>query len=67
MIPDADSIKLLDTLVGEAAYGSALHLSQFGFFIACRFLTLRKQIFYGNMCLQPLFFNKFEAENKQQT
>ena len=67
MIPDADSIKLLDTLVGETAYGSALHLSQFGFFIACRFLTLRTQFFYGNMCLQPLFCNKFEAENKQQT
>ena len=35
MIPDADSIKLLDTTVGEAAYGSETNL------IVCGKLKLR--------------------------
>ena len=51
MIPDADSINLLDTIVGEVTYGSALHVSQFRFFIVCKFLTLGNQILYENMCL----------------
>ena len=51
MIPDADSINLLDTIVGEVTYGSALHASHFRFFIVCTFLTLGKQISYENMCL----------------
>ena len=60
MIPDADSIKLIDTIVEEVAYGSALNDSQF----ACRFLTLTKQRSYENMCLiKPLF--KLVVEGKQ--
>ena len=51
MIPDADSIKLLGTIVEEVAYGSVLNVRQLRFFIACRFLTLRKQIWYENTCL----------------
>lgn len=51
MIPDVDSINLLDTIVGEVTYGSALHVSQFRFFIVCKFLTLGNQILYENMCL----------------
>ena len=60
MIPDADSIKLIDTIVEEVAYGSALNDSQF----ACSFLTLTKQRSYENMCLiKPLF--KLVVEGKQ--
>ena len=51
MIPDADSIKLLGTIVEEVAYGSVLNVGQLRFLIACRFLTLRKQILYKNKCL----------------
>ena len=51
MILDADINKLLHTIVEEAEYGSALNVSQLRFFIPCRFLTLRKQILYANMCL----------------